>query len=91
MLVPVGVSTITMTAMTMERHIAILHPYAYKTQVTKKRLSVFICFSAAVEFLVLSLSLAGQWLFEIYVIVKIALVFFFRAYVYTRIYLVVKK
>ena len=58
-LVPVGVSTITMTAMSMERYIAILHPYAYKTQVTKKRLSVFIGSSAAVEFLVLSLSLAG--------------------------------
>ena len=90
-LVPVGVSTITMTAMSMERYIAILHPYAYKTQVTKKRLSVFIGSSAAVEFLVLSLSLAGQWLLEIYVIVKITLVFLFTIYVYTKIYLVVKK
>ena len=84
-LVPVGVSTITMTAMTIERYTAILHSYAYNTQVTKKRLSVFIGSSAAAEFLVLSLSLAG-----IYVIVKIAVVFF-TAYVYTRIYLVVKK
>lgn len=35
MVVPVGLSTATTTAMTLERYIAIVHPFAYKTHVTK--------------------------------------------------------
>jgi hypothetical protein len=54
--VPVGVSTITLSAMTLERYIAILHPYAYSTQVTKRRLLIYIGCFAAVECFVIILS-----------------------------------
>ena len=91
MLAPIGGSSIALTAMKMERYIAILHPYAYKTQVTKKRLMKYVCVTGTVEFLVIILSFAVTWLREVYFMVKIALVLLLTAYVYTRIYLVVRK
>ena len=36
-LLPVGLSTITLIALTLERYIAIVHPYSYSTKVTKKK------------------------------------------------------
>jgi hypothetical protein len=90
-IVPLGVSAITLSAMTLERYIAILHPYAYSTQVTKRRLLICVGCFAAVDFVVIILSFAIPWLLEIYATLKIMFVFFFIAFVYTRIYLVVKR
>lgn len=88
---PIGGSSIALTAMTVERYIAILHPFSYKTQVTKQRLLKYVGAIATVEFLVIILSFKSARLLEIYLILKATLVFVITAYVYTRIYLVVKK
>ena len=40
---PYGGSSIALTAMTVERYIAILHPYAYKTCVSKEAFEVHRC------------------------------------------------
>jgi hypothetical protein len=90
-ILPVGASTNTLCAMTLERYIAILHPFAYSTQVTNKRLLIGVGCCTAVEWSVIILSFAIHWLFEIYAMVAQALSFFFIAFVYTRIYLVVRK
>jgi hypothetical protein len=90
-MVPVGVSAITLSAMTLERYIAILHPYAYSTQVTKRRLLIYVGCFAAVDLFFIILSFEHLRLLEIYATVKITFVFFFIAFVYTRIYLVVRK
>ena len=88
---PLGLSTIILTALTLERYIAIVHPYSYNTKVTKKRLLAFIgsCFVA--EFSVFMLSLQIEWLIKIYAIVKRTLVFLFIVFAYTRIYFVVRQ
>ena len=88
---PYGGSAIALTAMTVERYIAILHPYAYKTRVSKKRLLKFIGAGGTVEFLVIIFSFKSISFLQIYLILKVTVVFFITAYVYTRIYLVVKK
>ena len=88
---PYGGSSIALTAMTVERYIAILHPYAYKTCVSKKRLLKFIGAIVTVEFFVIILSLKSTSFLQIYIILKVTVIFFTTAYVYTRIYLVVKK
>ena len=88
---PIEGSSITVTAMTLERYIAILHPFSYKTQVTKNRLLKFVSGIVTVEFLVIILSFKSRWFLQIYIILKVTLVFFITAFVYTRIYLVVKK
>ena len=51
--------------MTLDRYIAILHPYAYTTQVTNKRLLIGVGCFTAVEFFVITLSFAIHWLIEI--------------------------
>ena len=88
---PIEGSSITVTALTLERYIAILHPFTYKAHVTKNRLLKFVSGMVTVEFLVIVLSLKSRWLLQIYIILKVTLVFFITAVVYTRIYLVVKK
>ena len=89
--VPMGVSTIITTAMTIERYIAILHPYAYKIQVTKRRILVSVCSSAAMDVFLMNLFLRFQTLVRIYVIMKLTCFLFLTAYAYGRIYSVVRK
>ena len=89
---PLGSSSIILTALTLERYIAIVHPYSYNTEVTKKRLLLFIGSFFVIEFCVFTLSLGGiQSLLELYAVVKMTLVLLFIAFSYTKIYLVVRK
>ena len=90
-LLPIGVSIITLSAMTMERYIAILHPYAYKTVVTKKKILVYVGSGAAVTFFVIFLSFRIQFAPMIFGTLLVTLVFIFTAFAYTRIYLVIRK
>ena len=89
--VPIEASTSILAAMTLERYIAVIHPYAYKVQVTKKRIFMIVGFTAVVDFSVVTLSVVIFPLVKIYAMVKVAVIFFLTAYVYTRIYLVVKR
>ena len=84
-------STCTLCAMNVERYVAILHPYAYTLQVTKKRLVMYTCFSAALHFSVIFYSLKYESVMRPYRIVASTSVFLLTALVYARVYLVVKK
>ena len=88
---PYGLSTVTLSALTMERYIAILHPYAYSTRVTKKRLLIYVATGAVVMFSVIIFSLLSLRLLQTFGTVVETLLFFFTAFAYTRIYLVVRK
>ena len=81
MFAPILGSSIALIAMTFERYIAILHPFAYKTLVTKKRLMKYVGANTMLEFR----------LFHLYVMVKVTIILLLTAYVYTRIYMVVKN
>ena len=86
---PIGVSILTLSALTMERYIAVLHPYS--TQVTRRRILLYVCSGVVVMFLVAILSLAIEGLIKRFTIVLATLFFTFAAFVYARIYLVVRK
>ncbi len=88
---PIGVSILTLSALTMERYIAVLYPYAYSTQVTRKRILVYICSGTMVMVLVVILSLAIEGLIKRFTMVLATLFFTSNAFVYARIYLVVRK
>ncbi|CAB4028718.1 histamine H2 receptor-like [Paramuricea clavata] len=88
---PIGISTITLSAMTMERYIAILHPYAYSTEVTKKRILVYVGSGAVVTIFAIVLSFRIQFAIMMFGALLVPLVFVFTAFAYTRIYLVVRK
>ena len=89
---PYGASIVTLSALIMERYIAILHPYAYRAHVTKRRLLIYVGVGAVV---MLSVTILGQFfnprLLQTFGIVLEALLFVLTAFVYTRIYLVVRK
>lgn len=89
-IVPIEVSTSILAAMTLKRYIAVIHPYFYKVQVTKKRILIIIGFITAVDFFVVTLSVVILPLIEIYATVKLIFIFLLTTYVYTRIYLVVR-
>jgi hypothetical protein len=59
--------------------------------VTKRRLLIYVGCFAAVDLFFIILSFEHFRLLEIYATVKITFVFFFIAFVYTRIHLVVRK
>ena len=86
---PIGVSILTLSALTMERYIAVLHPYS--TKVTRRRILLYVCSGVVVMFLVAILSLAIEGLIKRFTMVLATLFFTFAAFVYARIYLVVRK
>ena len=51
---PPGFSVVTLSAMTIERYIAVLHPYSYQTRVTKKRILTYVCGVGLAQFSVLA-------------------------------------
>lgn len=85
------VSTVTLSAMTLERYIAILHPFAYSIQVTKKKLLAYIGFHVTIMFLAIILSFHSLALIHLYANIITIFLFALTAFVYTRIYLVVRK
>jgi hypothetical protein len=87
----VGTSSITLSALTLERYIAILHPFAYRTRVTKRKLLMYVGFGVAMIISTTILSFPYHTIFRICVIALELLIFAFIAFAYTRIFLVIKK
>ena len=89
---PLSLSTVTLSAMTAERYIGVLHPYSYQTSVTKRRISIYV---AVVNSLCLfdsvGLLFTTQATFGHFVTLSGAICFLFMVYAYTRIFFVVKK
>ena len=88
---PISKSTITLAAMTMERYIAILHPYSYSNKITKKRL--LICVGSGVLFAISGIILAftNMRQFAFCATALEMLIFFFTAFSSIKIYSVVKN
>ena len=86
-----GVSIITMSALTVERYIGVLHPYSYNTLVTKRRIVMFVLvLMLLLIIVVLTLSQYattkthfGSGFLAIFLI--------FTSFSYTRIYLVIRR
>ena len=91
LVLPSMLSFVTLSALTLERYIAILHPYAYNTQVTKKRLLIYVGCGAVVAISLFLVHLYNIRLFHICIATVEMFIFVFTAFAYTRIYLVVKK
>ena len=73
-ILPFMLSCVTLSALTIERYIAILHPYAYRTQVTKKRLLIYIGCGAVVTISLLFLFLFNPRLYHICLAAKVVLI-----------------
>ena len=82
-----GLSIITLSAMTMERYIGVLHPYYYEANVTKKRILIYVCSSGLLQ----SLAFPYLTVIRIAFTAMIFVFWIFVAFAYTRIYLVIRK
>ena len=88
--ITLAISTLILFGMTLERYIAVLHPYSY-SRVTKKKILIFVCFAVKGVVFAAFLSLKIPVLRAIFITATVTLFFLFAIFVYTRIYLVVIK
>ena len=87
----IGVSMLTLSVLTMDRYIAVLHPYAYSTQVTRRRILIYVLSGTTLMFSATILSLAFEGIIRRVSALFTALFFASTVFVYGRIYLVIRK
>ena len=83
----IDISTIVVSAMTLERYIAVLHPFPYKILVTKKRILLYVCIGSTLFLVVVTLFLFFRKLIDGWSTILLL----FTAFAYTRIFSVVKN
>ena len=89
--ITVGTSMVTLSALTIERYIAILHPYAY-SNVTKKRILIYVGSGSALVLFVASLSvLLGKLMIQYFTSAIILPFFVLTAIAYRKIFHVIKS
>ena len=86
-----GLSMITLSAITMERYIGVLHPYYYETNVTRKRILIYVCGGGLIVFSVIAYSFRDARPFRIAATGTTVAFLLLSVFVYTRIYLVIRK
>lgn len=91
-LLPIGLSSITLSVLTMDRYIAVLHPFLYSTRVTKKRILIYVGCGSVLMFSLVILSFANNLrLANNLCTGLLAIVFIFIVFAYTKIFLVVRN
>lgn len=86
-----GSSAVTLTAMTIERYVGVLHPYSYKTLLTKSRILLFVCSMLFTSIILLIASIRFMSVLLYTTTFSISLLLIFSVYAYTRIYLAIRK
>ena len=86
-----ALSVITLSAMTIERYIGVLHPYHYETNVTRKRISTYVCGGSLIVFSLMACSFRDTRIFKIGATGTTIAFLLLSGFVYTKIYLVIRK
>ena len=89
--IPSAISILTLSAMTIERYIGVLHPYAYRTKVTKGRILIYECCGSFLIIVVVGVSLPLKSVITLFSIILILIFIGLNTFVYTRIYIVILK
>ena len=90
-LLPIGLSSITLSVLTMDRYIAVLHPFLYSTRVTKKRILIYVGCGSVLMISIVILSFANKRLAKNLCTGLLVIVFIFIVFAYTKIFLVVRN
>ena len=86
-----GLSVVTLSAMTLERYIGVLHPYYYEAKFTKKKILIYMGTFVLCIFPVLAYSFRDDRVANIFTRVLRILFFVFTAFAYVKIYRVIRK
>jgi hypothetical protein len=89
--IPCGLSIITLSAMTIERYIGVLYSYSYQTRVTRKRILAFVCGGGILVSSLVVVSAHYRGIISVFSAIAIPLFFLLTGFVYTRIYLAIRK
>ena len=89
--IPSALSIITLSVMTAERYIRVLHPYSYSTKVTKKRIVIYVACGGFFVVATFGLSFHVKALIGKVLTAMILLFLITTIFAYTRIYLVVRR
>lgn len=84
-------SIVTLSALTVERYIGVLHPYQYHIKVTKKRILMYMSGSSLAIVLVLAFSFLDRQIMPTVCSASILVFFCLTGFVYARIYLVIRR
>ena len=87
--VPAGLSILTMLA--MERYVGVIHPYRYQTHVTKRRILFFVLGNGLILFFAVVYSFRDPRVLHTYLRGLVFVFLVLTGFVYTRIYLVIRK
>ena len=87
----INTSAAALLTITLERYIAILHPFGYKMLVTKRRILICTLAGSLVQLSSTVLSLNFPTLLRPWLLGQSTFFFLFIAFAYTRIFLVVKN
>lgn len=90
-LLPIGISTITLFVLTMDRYIAILHPYLYSTRMTQKRILIYVGCGSVLMISFVILSFVNERMSNKLCTAMVVIVFTFITFAYTKIFLVVRS
>ena len=88
-----GISIVTLSAITMERYFGVVHPYFYETQVNRRRIFVYVTIGTSAVLLVSLFSIVFpiRGIIAAFLTAIIILCIVFNVFVYTRIYLVIRR
>ena len=86
----IDISTIVISTMTIERYVAVLHPFTHKTLVTRKCILLCVCIGSLVFLSALIISQFFRIVMDIWIVVQSTLFFFFAGFAHIRIFMVVK-
>ena len=88
---PPTLSTVTLTSMSIERYIGVFHPYSYQNVLTKRRILNYVAVWSIIYVGTSVVSLVRIRESEMMISAMILLYFILILYVYTRIYMVVRR
>ena len=87
-----GLSIVTLSVLTMERYLGVLHPSFHRTRLTKTRIVTYVVGGTLVLLSLLAVSIFGKGDIIKYASIGILTIFLiFVAFAYTRIYLVIRR
>ena len=90
--ISVGISIITLSVITMERYVGVVHPYSYATLVTKRRILVYAIGSILLDvFITCILPIPVKEIEKKFFMTMVILFFVLTAFVYARIYFIIQS
>lgn len=89
-LLPLSLSAATLCALSLERYLAVLHPWFHRTREAKRFLLIFVCCYCGLIIICFALMLIYREMYYVLITGNMSASLTFQAFVYTRIFLSIR-